>query len=122
MSAASIDPPARATVYDDALSWLVPSRTDPHATHKVELGDYAGNGRCSCSDFQFNLEPLLAKGYTPERAVAERLARIRDYHLGPADALRCYHIITARANLATRVIEAFQAANAAHKAASPDGA
>lgn len=104
------EPHARAEVFDDALSWLVPSRTRPSEIHKVELGDYAGAGRCSCMDFQTRFEPLLARMVTPERALAEGLVKLRDYQLSPEDALSCWHIIEARRRLAHHVIKAFKTA------------
>lgn len=107
---AQLDPIATALVYDDALRWHVASRSDPHSTYLVELGDYAGNGRCCCSDFQMRFEPLLCRGVTPEQAVkngaVEWPVRTRPYQLKISDALRCAHICEARDQACTQFVRA----------------
>ena len=104
----SADP---ARVYDNALSWNVPSRETAGVEYHVELADYAHNGRCDCVDFCTRFEKLLSRGYTPERALAEGLVKLRKYHNeDPKNALRCWHIMQARWSLAERTIAAFDAA------------
>ena len=62
--------------------------------HLVELDAYNFNGQCSCENFTIKLEPLLKKGYTPARAVAEKKVKLKNKER-PQDALRCDHIVDA---------------------------
>jgi len=86
-----LDEPAPAEEFDDALRWLIPSRTDPHENYVVELNDAPGYDVCQCKWFVTTLGPLLAKGYSPEQAVAEGLVKIKKWER-VEDALKCYHI------------------------------
>jgi hypothetical protein len=90
-----IDQPDPAKVYDDALSWTVRSRSDPHVTYAVDLGAYNANGACPCDDFGFNFQKILAAMITPEEAVERKLVQVREWQRVPANALRCWHIMDA---------------------------
>jgi hypothetical protein len=105
--------PTVAEVYDDLLRWTVTSRSDPHVSYVCELADYHGQGRCTCTDYQVRFEPLLAQQYTPERALAEGLVKIRPYQVTADNALRCWHIIDARSKLSSAIIKAFTIARQA---------
>lgn len=76
---------------DPPFRWLVRSRTSS-IEYLVDFSAYRRNGRCSCPDFELNLAPFLNRGMNGEDAVAAGAADLRDYHRGPWDALRCYHI------------------------------
>lgn len=106
--------PATAEVYDNALSWKVKSRRNPREVYVVDLGDYNCNGRCFCKDFQIHFEPLLKRGYTAEKAVAEGLVAVREYQVFARNALSCFHICDARDQLAHYAAKAFQTAAKAH--------
>lgn len=109
-----LDPIATALVYADALSWTVASRSDPHVTYLVELGDYAGNGACSCDDFKIRFGSLLSRAVTSERAVRDGLVKWpnakRPYQLKVSDALRCAHICEARDQACTQFVRAISEA------------
>ncbi len=97
MSTQQIDRPAQPHPFDCATTFKVPSDTRPHEEHQIELDAYQANGMCSCESF-WKFGALLAKGYTPARALAEGLVSLKrkgkpDKH--PDDALRCKHIIEA---------------------------
>lgn len=86
-----LDEHAPAEVYDDALRWLIPSRTDPNVSYVVELNEAPGYDVCNCMHFQTKLGPLLARGISPETAVAEGLVKLKkDERV--EDALKCFHI------------------------------
>ncbi len=102
-----------AIPFDNALRWHVPSRTDPHVVHLVELDDYFGNGRCDCQDFCFRLEPLLRRLVTPEQAVAQKLVRLK-HGQREQDALRCWHAIEARSAFADLMIKSISNAAQTH--------
>lgn len=86
-----LDAPAPAENYDNALRWIIPSRTDPNESYVVELNDAPGYDVCQCKWFVTTLGPLLKLGYTPERAVAEGLVKLKkDERI--EDALKCFHI------------------------------
>lgn len=65
-------PPRKATGWDpvkyDHLTYLVPSRSrrDPHL---VDLQAYGNNGKCSCENFIFTMEPKLRCGAAPSRVL-----------------------------------------------------
>ena len=61
MTAIPLDFANPAVRFDAVLRYHVPSRTKGHETHLVDLGDYSGNGRCSCPAFTFNFEPILRR-------------------------------------------------------------
>lgn len=86
-----IEEPAPAECFDDALRWLIPSRTDPHETYCVELNDAPGYDVCQCKWFVTTLGPILNLGISPEQAVAEGLAKIKKGER-VEDALKCFHI------------------------------
>lgn len=86
-----LDEPAPAESYDNALRWIIPSRTDPHESYVVELNDAPGYDVCQCKWFVTTLGPLLKLGYTPERAVAENLVKLKKGER-VEDALKCFHI------------------------------
>lgn len=94
MPTEQLDHPDPAKIYDLAMRFTVPSRTRPGETHLVDLDCYSLNGMCSCENFQFNLEPLLARGITPEEAVASGAIKPKK-NQHPDDALRCSHIVDA---------------------------
>ncbi len=112
--------PGPAQVYDDVLTWEVPSRTNPKICYRVEVDAYAGNGECACKDFQTRFGPLLARGYTPQKAWDEGLIKgeLRPYQRTNDDLLRCAHIVEARDKLATHIIRAFAKASEALRAGS----
>ena len=101
-----------ARVFDDALRFQVPSRSEPDE-HLVDLGAYRGAGRCDCMDFATRFEPLIARGVSPEDAVARGLVKLRDYQLGPEDALSCWHLVQGRRRVARHFIAAALAAREA---------
>jgi hypothetical protein len=90
-------PGGPAENYDCALRYIVPSREKPEETRMVEIDSYDGNGECSCERFEMVLGPLLKRGYTPDRALKEKKVRLVYEGQRPADALRCFHILEARA-------------------------
>lgn len=102
--------PSMATIYNDALSWKVRSRRKAKDDYVVELGAYNCNGQCFCKDFRVHFEPLLTRGYTPERALKEELVEIRWYQVFAENALRCWHIMDARHQFTTHAIKSLQAA------------
>lgn len=91
MTTTQLDPAAPAEVYDEALRWLIPSRSNPHETYLVELCALPGYDVCQCLHFATKLGPLLARGITPERAVADGLVKIKKWERAE-QALQCYHI------------------------------
>lgn len=112
--------PNTATVYDSALRWTVPSRTNAAETYVVDLGAYNGEGRCSCRDFAIRFEKFLAKGLTPQLAWDEKWLgdnhQLREYQLGPEDCLSCWHLVNARRMLARQVVRSFTIAKKAQQA------
>lgn len=93
----------QAEAYDNVLRYWVPSRTTPGKKYLVQLDSYGANGECECPDFRMNFEKLLKQGVTPEQAVARKLVCLKNKRgeTRPKwDALRCFHIIEARAELA----------------------
>ena len=108
----AIDQPKPAENYD-GIRYQVPSATKPHEAYCVELDSYSGNGECSCPSFDFRLRPLLARLYTPERAVKEGLIKLKPGQR-IADALRCRHIIEARQTFTDDVVAAIAAKHKRH--------
>ncbi len=102
-----LDKPELPT-WKDGIRYTVPSRSDPHETHLVELTDYSGNGSCSCTDFDTRFRPLLSRMVTTEQALEEKLVRLREYQR-PCDALRCWHIIQGRDKFTNEVLAAIAA-------------
>jgi hypothetical protein len=72
--------------FDNLLTYRVDSRSRPEVQHAVDLGEWGGNGSCTCEHFQFRLAPHLRIGAPPQ------------------DALRCDHIMEARQRLVDDVI------------------
>lgn len=109
-----LDSTGPASVYDCALRWSVPSRTNPHESYVVALGDFNGNGCCACDDFKFNFGKLLCRRITPEMAIAKGLVKWpnpkRAYQLKPSHALSCAHIMEARDQACSQFIRALSAA------------
>mgnify|MGYP001596246919 CR=1 FL=1 len=102
--------------HDNALRWLVRSRHGP-IKHLVDLGGYNGNGRCSCTDFQTRMEPILKKELDPSEAVESGVLKQRNYHEGPWAAAQCYHIFRARNTLTDAFIKKLRAVEAAQATA-----
>jgi hypothetical protein len=100
----SIDQPKPAENYD-GIRYAVPSESTPHETYVVDLDAYNGAGRCSCQHFICRLEPLVAKFYTPERAVQEGLIKLKPGQKIET-ALRCKHLQSAREKFASDVLAA----------------
>lgn len=86
-----LDEPAPAEEFDDALRWLIPSRTDPLESYVVELNDAPGYDVCQCKWFVTTLGPILKLGISPEQAVAEGMVKIKKGER-VEDALKCFHI------------------------------
>jgi hypothetical protein len=104
-----IDDAAPAEPYDDALRWIIPSDSNPHESYVVELDSYRGNGICQCKHFVCRMEPILARGLTPEIAVAEGLIKLKaDQRI--EDALRCKHILDAQKRFACAMVGALSTA------------
>ena len=107
-------PLASVEVYDSILRWTIPSRRNPDETYVVDLSCYNGHGQCLCKDFSTRFGPLLARQVTPEQALEEGwVDKLRDYQLGPEDALSCWHLIQARRQLSFHIARVFTKANAA---------
>ncbi len=104
MSTVPLDPHSSAELYDEALTWRIASRTDPHATHIVELGDSPGYSACDCTDFEIHFLPLLKRGVSPEAALRAGLVKKRKYHDTDADVLKCFHCVAAERALAKATI------------------
>lgn len=109
-----LDPPEPAEPFDDALRWIIPSRTNPHESYVVELDSYAGNGECQCKWFETQFRPLLSRRVTPADAVQAGMVRLKK---GEAveDALRCWHIKEAQKRFACAMVGALAAARKAHE-------
>ncbi len=109
-----LDEIARAEVFDEVMTWRIASRSDPHATHLVELADYSGNGSCDCTDFQMRFGALLSQRIDADQAIARGLVKWpnkeRKYQVRKSDALRCAHIMEARDQACSHFIRAFDAA------------
>lgn len=107
-------PLGEVCVYDSVLRWTIPSRSQGGESHLVDLASYDGHGRCDCTDFQTRFEPLLKRLITPETAYHDGLVdKLRDYQLGPEDALSCWHVVQARRQCGRQVVRAFVAAQKA---------
>ncbi len=107
----------QAVPYEHALRFWVPSRTVRGKRYLVQLDYYHANGFCTCPDFACNLEPLLKQGITPADAVARGLVKLKNKkgetkHVW--DALRCHHLIEARAEWSDLSITAFSDAEKKH--------
>lgn len=95
--------------HDGPLRFLVPSRRRGEAPYLVELDSYPiGGGRfagqCNCKHYAMRLEPLLRRGYTPERAIDEGLVRVPPW--GTVESsLSCFHIHVARLKFADDVVD-----------------
>lgn len=100
--------------FDHSTRWRVRSRTGGDK-YVVDLGAYFGNGRCSCRDFEVRMEPILKHGKKPEDAVAAGIVEVREYHFGPWDACRCYHLMRARQVLVDAFISTLKAAEDAQR-------
>ena len=69
----------------DSLRFLVPSRNG-RGEYLVDIGAYEGNGSCNCKHFEIRMEPKLKLG-------------------SYSRALRCKHILAARAFFVDAVIK-----------------
>lgn len=109
--------PNTAKVYDNALRFMVESRTTPGKEYLVDLGAYNGQGRCVCRDFEIHFEPYLRRGFTPEQVwAAGKIKKLRPYQFGPRDCLSCFHLIDGRAAAAWSFIRAMVKADAVQRA------
>jgi hypothetical protein len=91
--------------HDAPLRYLVPSNRNPQDKHLVELDAYKGNGRCDCEHFTMRCEPLVRRRVSPFEAVGKGLIKLKvNRHV--QDALRCEHILTARAQFVDDVLAA----------------
>jgi hypothetical protein len=78
--------------YDSPLRWHVDSHTRTGIKHLVELDAYDGNGRCSCENFTYRLEKVIAQpGATP------------------SNSTRCSHILEARDECLDQVLKLVKA-------------
>ena len=109
MTAIPLDFANPATRFDAVLRYHVPSRTRGHETYLVELDAYSGNGCCQCKDFVCNFEPILSRMIKSAEAIDRKLVKVRKGKR-PEDALRCWHIVEARAMFADDAISAFHSA------------
>ena len=66
-----LDSATPGEVYDNALRWLIPSHSDPHASHVVELCAFPGYSVCDCTDFVCRFGPLLKAGGATHIATGE---------------------------------------------------
>lgn len=102
-----------AVVYDHALRFWVQSRSDVNKQYLVQLDSYDANGECQCKDFVCRFEKLIKEGVTPEVALRDKLVKARpgkhDW-----DALRCEHIVEARAEAADMFVNALADAERRH--------
>lgn len=103
-----------AVKHDDVLRMRVPSRTKGQPPYLVQLDSYGGNGTCQCKHFATRLEPILKRGITPEEAFVGDLVDLPEWSPYVEDALRCFHIITARIKFADDTIRAIKDAQALH--------
>lgn len=103
---------APAELYDDALRWIIPSDSDPHGSHVVELDSFNGNGECTCEDFNMRFRPLLSRRVTPEQALQAGLVKQRTNQRAE-DVLRCKHIISAQKQFACAAIKSLSKAKKA---------
>lgn len=92
-------------VYDGLLRYHVPSRRRNVDPYLVELDAFGFNGCCQCKHFVCVLEPILARGITPEQAHAGGLAEVPPWGT-LEDCLRCWHVHAARLKFADDVIQA----------------
>lgn len=95
----------------------VPSRQPGEPPYLVELNTYSCNGTCQCKHFATRLEPLLRRGYTPQRAFDEGLAEVPPWSTFIEDCLRCFHIHAARLKFADDTINAIHDAQKTHATA-----
>ncbi len=99
--------------HDNSMRWFVRSRRRQVDPHLVDLSAYDGNGRCTCKDYQTRMEPVLKQGLNPADAVEAGVLELREYHAGPWEAARCYHIYRARGALTDAFIQTLDAAQKA---------
>lgn len=101
-------PLAKCEIYDSILRWEIPSRTPGQPPYVVDLGAYEGHGECVCKDFATRFGPFLSRGVSPEEALEGGwVDKLREYQLGPEDALSCFHLVQARRLCARAVARAF---------------
>ncbi len=83
---------SRVEAFDSALRFLVTSDSQRAGgepiKHVVDLGEFKGNGRCSCQHFDFRFRPGLTDGT-----------------IEPGPKSRCKHIEEAREFLIDALIE-----------------
>lgn len=64
----------------ETLRFHVQSRTDLCNRYLVDLGEYGGNGRCTCRDFEIRKWPLIRDGSAPgERTRCWHIRRAREW-------------------------------------------
>jgi hypothetical protein len=95
---------APAKLYDNALRWEIPSDSDPHAVYVVELHGAPGFSVYTCKHFECRLGPLLARGVSPEQALAEGLVKLCYPGQRDEDALKCKHVLDAEKRFALAAI------------------
>ena len=97
-------PRTLAVEFDAPLRYNVPSNSKPNEPpYLVDISDYDGNGSCCCQHFLCRCEPLLRRHVTPKEAVEKKLIKLKvNRHV--CDALRCEHLITARAQFCDDVL------------------
>ena len=118
MSTQPIDPAPDPAVYKEALTFTVPSASKAHETHLIDLDTYGMNGKCDCMHFATRLEPLLARGITPEQAVASGAIKLKPGQR-PENALRCKHIVEAYFQFAESAARAIHHAKKANTPQDP---
>ncbi len=107
----------QAEVYDHALRFWVPSRSKKGKKYLVQLDSFNANGECQCPDFTCRFEGLLKQFVTPAEAVARGLVKLKKTNGETKhvwDALRCEHIIEARAEWADLSITIFAGGEKKH--------
>lgn len=108
-------------VYDNALRWLVQSRSPGEPAYLVDLSHFDGHGVCCCRDFDVRFRPKLEEGLTPKAAYERRpvAEKLRPYQLGPEDYLSCYHLMRARGAFARATARAISHAEKSQGARTP---
>lgn len=112
-----------AIPYDGSMRYMVPSARDPEEKYLVDVEAYRGNGKCVCPHFEFNIEPLISRGVTPQQAIDQmyldtlsaklamkkplRAIKLKvNRHI--EDSLRCEHCLTARSQALDDILQAIR--------------
>lgn len=77
-------------IMESALDFLFETSREKTESHLVDLRKYDGSGACWCENFRFRIEPKLKSG------------EIKPHE----KESQCKHIVTARAILAQKLIDA----------------